>query len=48
LHAAKKQDPGLSGAALADQVVDRFGVHLHRRTVERVLGLRRSRTKKDR
>jgi len=48
LHAAKKRDPRLSGAVLADQVAERFGVHLHRRTIERVLGLRRSRAKKDR
>ena len=27
-----------SGAQVADQVADRFGVRLHRRTVERVLG----------
>lgn len=31
-----RADPGLSGAALADQVADRFGVRLHRRTIERV------------
>lgn len=28
-------DPALSGAAIAQQVADRFGVSLHRRTVER-------------
>lgn len=28
-------DPGLSGATLAEQVTDRFGVVLHRRTIER-------------
>jgi transposase len=27
---------GASGGQLADEVADRFGVHLHRRTVERV------------
>ena len=27
--------PGLSGARLADEVKERFGVSLHRRTVER-------------
>jgi hypothetical protein len=27
-----------SGAQVADQVADRFGVRLHRRTVERVRG----------
>lgn len=29
-------DPELSGAALAAEIEKRFGVHLHRRTVERV------------
>jgi transposase len=29
-------DPGLSGAALAVMVYERFGVQLHRRTLERV------------
>ena len=33
LHAAPAS---MSGAALAEQVADRFGVRLHRRTVERV------------
>jgi hypothetical protein len=33
LHAAPAS---VSGAALAEQVADRFGVRLHRRTVERV------------
>ena len=29
-------DPSLSGAALAEAVADRFGVILHRRTIERL------------
>lgn len=29
-------DPSLSGAVLADQISDRFGVRLHRRTIERL------------
>jgi hypothetical protein len=28
--------PGVSGADLAGQIADRFGVELHRRTVERI------------
>ena len=32
--------PPASGAALADQVAERFGVVLHRRTIERVRGQR--------
>jgi transposase len=46
LRAAKSHDPTLSGATLAARVEERFGIRLHRRTVERVLGLRR-RPKKD-
>ncbi len=34
---AKAQDPGLSGPELASKVEDRFGIRLHRRTVERLL-----------
>lgn len=48
LQAAKAQDPRCSGARLAAQVAERFGVQLHRRTVERVLGLPRRRSKKNR
>ena len=29
-------NPALSGAVLADQISDRFGVRLHRRTIERL------------
>jgi transposase len=47
LRDTKSDDPTLSGAALAARVEKRFGIRLHRRTVERVLGLRRRRTKKD-
>lgn len=32
----KEADPSLSGAALSELVAERFGVRLHRRTVERV------------
>jgi transposase len=48
LQAAKAQDPRRSGARLAAQVAERFGVQLHRRTVERVLGIERHRAKKNR
>jgi transposase len=41
------QAPGRSGAELAAQVRERFGVALHRRTVERVLGRARRRAKKN-
>jgi transposase len=34
---AKAESPELSGAELARQVSERFGVSLHRRTVERLL-----------
>lgn len=34
---AKADDPGASGAELARQVSERFGISLHRRTVERLL-----------
>jgi transposase len=47
LRDAKTHDPTLSGATLATRVEARFGIRLHRRTVERVLGLRRRRAKKD-
>jgi transposase len=47
LRDAKTHDPTLSGATLAARVEERFGIRLHRRTVERVLGLRRRRPKKD-
>jgi transposase len=46
LREAKAQDPTLSGATLAARVEERFGVRLHRRTVERLLDLRRRRPKK--
>jgi len=46
LRKAKTQDPTLSGATLAARVEERFGIRLHRRTVERLLGLRRRRPKK--
>jgi transposase len=47
LRDAKIHDPTLSGATLAARVEERFGIRLHRRTVERVLGLHRRRAKKD-
>jgi transposase len=47
LQDAKTHDPTLSGAALAARVEERFGIRLHRRTVERILGLHRRRSKKD-
>jgi transposase len=31
-----RSDPSLSGAVLAELIADRFGVRLHRRTIERV------------
>ncbi len=37
VRAAKGEDPSLSGAQLARQVADVFGISLHRRTVERLL-----------
>jgi len=37
LRHAKAHDPTLSGAELARQVEQRFSIHLHRRTVERLL-----------
>jgi len=46
LRKAKAHDPTLSGATLAARVEARFGVRLHRRTVERLLDLRRRRSKK--
>jgi transposase len=46
LRKAKTQDPTLSGATLAARVEERFGIRLHRRTVERLLDLRRRRPKK--
>jgi transposase len=33
-----RSEPGASGAQLAEQVAERFGVRLHRRTVERARG----------
>ena len=33
-----RADPAVSGAQIAEQVADRFGVRLHRRTVERARG----------
>ena len=46
LREAKAKDPTLSGAALAARVEEHFRIQLHRRTVERLLGLRRQRAKK--
>lgn len=37
LRSAKAEDPARSGADLAKMVAERFGVQLHRRTVERLL-----------
>jgi transposase len=37
LRQAKADDPGASGADLARLVSERFGISLHRRTVERLL-----------
>jgi hypothetical protein len=34
---AKANSPEVSGAELARQVLERFGISLHRRTVERLL-----------
>jgi hypothetical protein len=48
LQAARTQGPDRSGAELAAQVQARLGIQLHRRTVERVLGLARRRAKKTR
>ncbi len=48
LQAARTHGPDRSGAELAAQVHERFGIQLHRRTVERVLGLARRRAKKNR
>ena len=48
LQAARTRAPEHSGAELAAQVQERFGIQLHRRTVERVLGLARRRAKKTR
>lgn len=48
LREAKSTHPDLSGATLAAQVEARFGVRLHRRTVERILGMRRGHVKKNR
>jgi len=37
VRAGREADPSVSGADLARQVADRFGIVLHRRTVERLL-----------
>lgn len=33
-----RSEPGCSGAQLAEQIAERFGVQLHRRTIERARG----------
>jgi transposase len=40
---ARAGDPSLSGADLAAMVAERFGIHLHRRTVERLLQTKKKR-----
>ena len=37
LRTQREEDPKLSGADLAEKVAERFGVELHRRTVEKAL-----------
>ncbi len=41
VQAAKREQPTLSGADLAVMVRERFGVQLHRRTVERLLHIKK-------
>jgi transposase len=46
LRQSKRQDPRLSGARLCEMVTQRYGVKLHKRTVEKVVAGRVVRQKK--